>query len=100
MGTRLELHNELLQLCDHAYYQPPSNDRMEYPCFRYRLSKVNKIPADNTAYLRHKSYLITYINLQVNDSIIDTMLDRFEYCRFDRHYVADNLHHYTFELFY
>lgn len=100
MGTRLDLHNELLTLADHAYYQPPSNDRMEYPCIRYRISNIKSLYADDMNYKHFKQYLLTYISLSPADDKIDEILDRFEYCSFDRHYVADNLHHYTFMLFY
>ena len=100
MGTRIDLHTELLELCDRAYYQPPSSVKMKYPCFVYSLSKVRPKYADNAVYKKFTAYTITYISLSVADGIIDTMLTGFPYCRFDRHYIADDLHHYVFELFY
>lgn len=100
MGTRLQLHNELLTVAANAYYQPPATVRMSYPCIVYDLSKVNTLYADNMAYRNLKGYSITYISkLPAEDKVVE-ILERFRYCRFDRHYTADNLHHYTFELFY
>lgn len=100
MGTRLDLHEELLTLVDRAYYQPPSSIRMTYPCIVYGLSNIHTVYADNANYKRFKSYLITYISQIPDDNKIDEIADHFPYCKFDRHYVADNLHHYTFVLFY
>ena len=100
MGTRLDLHNELLEFAPNAYYQPPSSIRMKYPCFVYHLSAIPAEYADNIRYKSYMKYLITYICEKPEDARITEIVDHFRYCRFDRHYVADNLHHYAFELFY
>lgn len=100
MDRRLELHGKLLEIAPKAYYQKPSSEKMKYPCFVYELSKVKPKHADNRLYKKFTAYTVTYISLSVTDSIIDTMLTGFSYCRFDRKYEADDLHHYVFELFY
>ena len=100
MGTRAQLHNELLTLAPKAYYHPPTSIKMAYPCFVYDLSKVSTIYADDRSYHNFPAYSLTYISQTLADSKVFEVLDHFQYCRFDRHYVADNLHHYTFELFY
>lgn len=100
MGTRLQLHDELLALAPKAYYQPPETVRMEYPCFRYALSDVDSIHADNTSYHDFTSYSVTYISRTHAEEIIAQMKNRFKYCHFDRPYTADNLYHYNFELYY
>lgn len=100
MGTRLQLHNELLELAPKAYYQPPETVRMEYPCFRYTLSTVDSIHADNREYQGFTRYSVAYISRTHAEEIIKQMKDRFTYCRFDRFYTADNLYHYNFELYY
>jgi len=100
MDRRLSLHKKLLELAPRAYYQPPSNDRMAYPCFRYNLSNLKIHHANNNIYTNDKAYLVTYISLLPEDTIIDQMLEKFQYCRFDRHYIGDDLHHYVFVVFY
>ena len=100
MGTRLEFNEALLNLVPHAYYQPPATVRMEYPCIVYDLSKIDSKYADNMSYARRRAYLLTLITRLPADSELDDIMDAFSYIRFDRHYTADNLHHYTFELYY
>ena len=100
MGTRLDLHQELLTLAPKAYYQPPSSIQMTYPCIVYHLSNIKTIHANNHVYKTFKSYMITYITKMPDDSKVDEISTHFPSCQFDRHYVADNLHHYTFSLFY
>ena len=100
MATRQELHAKLLEHTGNVYYQPPATVRMVYPCIIYDLSKVDSIYADNMAYRNMKGYEMTYISQNPSDSKIDEILESFRYIRFDRHYTADNLHHYTFSLFY
>lgn len=100
MGTRLELHQELLSLAPHAYHQPPATVRMSYPCFRYDLSDIETWHADNRSYRNLNHYSLTYISKEPAEDKAHEILEHFKYCRFDRHYTADNLHHYTFELYY
>ena len=100
MGQRLELHKKLRMMADNVYYQPPSDDRMKYPCFLYRLSTVNSDYANNKGYINHKAYTITYICYLPEDDIIEKMFSKFEYCSFDREYSSDDLHHYVFRVFY
>ena len=100
MGPRQQLHNELINFAEYVYYQPPSTIKMKYPCIVYHLSNIKSIHADDMAYYNFDSYLITYICETPDDSIVHSILEYFKYCRFDQHYVADNLHHYTFYLFY
>ena len=100
MGTRLNLHDELLTLAPQAYYQPPSSIQMTYPCFVYHLSSIHTFYANNGSYHNAKTYLLTYISRTPSDQMIDDVLAHFQGCRFDRHYVADNLHHYVFYLVY
>lgn len=100
MGTRLQLHEELLELAPRAYYQPPETVRMEYPCFRYALVPDSVIHADNKVYQNFTKYSVTYISRTHAEEIIKQMRDRFVYCRFDRPYTSDNLYHYNFELYY
>ena len=100
MGIRLELHGELLEMAPYAYYDPPSSVRLQYPCFIYHLSRVRPLFADNRIYQKYPCYMVTYISPSVSDYIVNEFLDRFKYCRFDRSYTADELHHYVFEVFY
>lgn len=100
MDRRVQLHNELLKLAPKAYYNPPASVSMDYPCFVYHLSDVRSHYADNMAYKNFPSYLVTYISTSLADQKVYEMLEHFPYCRFDRYYTADNLHHYAFELFY
>ena len=100
MGTRQQLHRTLLTLAPQAYHQPPATTRMVYPCFRYELSGVNQRFANNHNYNLINRYSVTYISKEPADEKVHEILRAFAYCRFDRHYTADNLHHYVFELYY
>lgn len=100
MGTRLELHSELLELADHAYYQPTSSVKMIYPCFVYKLADVRPLYANNKRYADFPCYTVTYISLLPADSKVKEILAKFPYCHFSRPYMADSLHHYVFDIFY
>jgi len=77
MGTRLELHAELLDLAPRAYYQPPASIRMTYPCFRYELADVDTLYADNRAYRNLLCYSIIYISKEPAEEKVKEILDHF-----------------------
>ena len=72
---------------------------MDYPAIRYSLGNMEKIIADNRTYIKLKSYEVTVIDKNPDSDIPDKMLE-LPYCRFGRSYVADNLNHWTFTLYY
>ena len=100
MGTRIELQGELLELAPYAYYQPPSNIKMAYPCFIYKRSAIDAKYADNIIYKACNCYTLTYISPKVADDKVDQIMRHFRYCSYDRPYTADGLHHYVFTIFY
>lgn len=100
MGTRLELHGELLDLAPYAYYQPVSSVKLNYPCFIYKLADIRPTYADNRRYQSLPYYTLTYISLRPADDKVKEILEHFSYCKMERPYMADNLYHYVFNLFY
>lgn len=98
---RLNLHNELKTLEDcEAYYQPPENLRIVYPCFVYRRIPGETHLADNQMYLYHRCWEIVFITEDSESTIREDMLRHFSRCRQIRDYVADNLYHHVFNLYY
>ena len=102
MATRVELHNELLEILgsNNVYYQPPESVKINYPAIVYFLSSVRQVKADDKDYRRLRSYDVTLIDKNPESGYFDVILDRFTYVRYDRHFVADNLHHFIFTIYY
>lgn len=82
-----------------VYFQPPSNLQMRYPCVVYDLDNIDVTKADNKLYKRRDRWVIHWITKDP-DNFGDSMLAAFDYCSFATHYVANNLHHYTYELYF
>ena len=107
MGRREDLHNKLVDVMApfvedakaHVYFQPPATVRMLYPAIVYSLSNKNVRYADNRWYNHRNSYTVTVIDRNPDSKIPDEFAD-WELASFDRHYTADNLHHYTFRIYY
>ena len=102
MESRLRLQAELEKILGskNVYFQPPSSFQMLYPCFRYELSDIDKKSADNRVYMKKKAYSVTYITYDPDDDLSDELFDAFQMIRFDRPYVADNLHHFVYKIYY
>lgn len=101
MKTRLDLQKIFEELLGsrNVYYQPPSNIRMVYPAIIYELAKIKSLDADNLKYHNKKCYTVTLIHKNPDNDVFDKILN-LEYCRFNRHYETENLHHYVFEIYY
>lgn len=83
----------------HVHYQPPSNIRIAYPCIIYSMSDIDTKFADNIPYLRQKQYDLTVIDKDPDSMIVDKV-GNLPRCTFDRSYIADNLYHWTFTIYY
>ena len=81
------------------YFQPPQNFRMKYPCIVYERSTSREAYADNTTYRHIWGYDVTYIDREPDSDVVDRLAE-LPMCRFERHYVSDNLHHVRFAIFY
>lgn len=97
---RIELHNVLKSILksNNVYYQPPQNTKMLYPAIRYNREKIDDISANNKAYIRNKTYRMTYISEDPDDDdVIDAICD-LPHCEHLSHYVADGLNHDAFRI--
>lgn len=102
MNNRIELHEKLEKIegVKKVYYQPPASVRMKYPCIVYNLSNIKTFYADDNFYNGTKRYSITVIDSNPDSEIPDILLKSFKMCSFDRIYIADNLYHNVFILYY
>lgn len=101
MDRRIELHEKLCDLIGsrHVYFQPPETVKLVYPCIVYGLNDIAVRRADNTAYSGRLRYAITVIGKDPDYSVVKE-LALWPLCSFNRHYTADNLNHWVFELYY
>jgi len=84
---------------DHVYFQPPSNVKMQYPCIVYSRDSAETEFADNHPYRVLKRYQVTYID-QDPDSDVPDKVALLPTATFDRFYVAANLNHDVYTLFF
>lgn len=83
----------------HVYFQPPENFKMVYPCIVYERSGIDARFANDAPYSHMKSYTITVIDKNP-DTLIPDKVAMLPMCRFDRHFVSDNLNHDVFKIYY
>ena len=101
MASRLKLQTKLEELLGNrnVYYQPPANKVMEYDAIRYSLSRKDIKYADNRRYKNMDCYDVIVISRLPDPEVVDKILD-LPYTSFNRHYVSDNLNHYSITLYY
>lgn len=101
MGTRLALHNVLLDILasDNVYFQPPATLKMLYPCIVYSRSRVDVKKADDITYKYVVGYTLTYIDPNPDGLILDKLLS-LPMCSFSTNFKKDNLNHDVFNIYY
>jgi hypothetical protein len=101
MASRLELQTLLEFTIGSAnvYFQPPASKVLSYPCIVYKLSDIDTTYANNVPYNLSVRYQIMVIDKNP-DSQLPGKIALLPTCAFDRHYAADNLNHYVFNLYY
>ena len=96
---RLLLQGILETITPKVYFQPPANVQMEYPCIVYQRDYADTKFAGNSPYHNTKRYQVTVIDRDPDSDIPDKVA-ALPMCRFDRAFVADNLNHDVFRLFF
>lgn len=99
MGRRQDLHDLLLTLTPKVYFQPPASVQMEYPCILYKRDNAETLFAGNKPYLHVPRYMVTVID-ENPDSDIPGKVAALPQCLFNRAYVADNLNHDVYVLYF
>ena len=96
---RSQLSDILHQFCDNVYYQPPSGYKIKYPCIIYDLDRPDIRYADNALYALYDQYFIKYITRDPDDDTRNQII-RLKLCSAEKPYMADNLYHYPFRLYW
>ena len=102
MNRRLDLHEKLKNIIgnDNVYFQPPASVQLSYPCVIYSIGSGDAKHADGMVYSYINNYDLLFIFKKPNIEIIEQVLGVLPMCRMTRAYVADNLNHYAFSVYY
>ena len=97
--TELQTLLETILGNDHVYFQPPPSLKLKYPCIVYDRNTFSSNFANNDSYLRRTRYSLTLIDKNPDSTFITAIAD-IPYCRHTRSYIADNLNHDTYDLYW
>lgn len=97
---RLKLHELLKRLAPNVYFMsPPTNTAMKYPCLLYTRDTSEAQFADNGPYRNTKRYQVTVIDSDPDSDIPDKVA-KLPLCSKERTFMADNLVHDVFNLYF
>jgi len=99
---RLQLDAKLREILgsDNVYFQPPPNVKMHYPAIVYNLDGNWTPNANNSTYIYRRNYSVTVIDRDPEKEWDEILTNELEYCKFQRPFVADNLNHWQFSLYW
>lgn len=101
MGRRLELQTLFEDLLGtrNVYFQPPANIKIQYPCIIYHRDTIDTKFADDKPYSHTKRYEVMVIDRDPDSEIPDKVAE-LPMCTHNRFYVADNLNHDVFNIYF
>lgn len=101
MDRRLELHERLEAIPGPLalYFQEPENTKMLFPCIVYKLDNERVQYASNNPYRHTKRWMVTVIDRDP-DSLIPDIVARLPMTSFSRRFVADDLNHTIYTLYF
>lgn len=82
-----------------VYGVEPTNTSMVFPAVRFEKSDEEVVYADNLPYDITDAYLVTVIEDDPNTPVAK-LVRQLPWCAFDRYYVAEQLHHTTYKIFF
>lgn len=102
MDSRLNLQTEFERILGtkHVYFQPPESEKIEYDAIIYKLEDITSRHANNKNYTNRKRYEVQLITRKADNKVIDSILDNFSYCIYNRSFVTENLYHHVFYIYY
>jgi len=101
MSRRIELHTILCDILgsNQVFFQPPSSIRMSYPAIVYSRSDKDEKYANDALYLGKTKYRVTVIEKNP-DSDIPDRISKLPLTSFVNFFVADDLNHDVFSVYY
>ena len=85
---------------NNVYFQGPAQHMLKYPCILYEIDKRDTYNANDSVYRDLNRFTVTLIDKNPdNDAYVDQLV-RLPYCSHERRYIADNLYHDVFVLYY
>lgn len=104
---RLELHEILCGIINttapdgdrHTYFDPPMDLKMKYPAIRYKRTSIDKVYANNIAYMYRTPYELIVISKNSNDEYVQKLLE-LPYCSYVRQYTANGLRHDVLKIYH
>lgn len=101
MGSRLELQEIFENLLEsrNVYYQPPASVLMKYPAIVYSRDDIETFHANNRPYGQVVAYSVTVIDKNPDSEYVKKVA-MLPLCEYDRHYIADNLNHDVFTIYF
>lgn len=102
MDRRLKLQELLSQIpgVKEAYFQPPENVSMVYPCIRYYRVRPSTDRADDMVYRFTQCYDLIVIDPDPDSTIPRYIVEHFQMAEMGPSYAANNLHHTPITLYY
>lgn len=99
MAPRAQLQSLLETIVANVYFQQPPNVEMSFPAIVYERARADTRYANDLPYTVTKQYQLTLISRNPDESAFDA-ISALPQCVHERFFVADNLNHDVFNIYF
>jgi hypothetical protein len=98
-SERLRLHEQLTDLYPTipAYFRPPTNDILQYPCITYDFNRLSPRYSNNGVYLADSVFQVT-VMLPHGSEFDPRGILSIPASRLTRSYMSSDIQHYIYEI--
>lgn len=82
-----------------VYSKPPSSNKLGYPCIIFQKDGENVKFADDSRFVYYNRYSLIVVSREATPKVCDDIAN-LPLCSFLKRYVADNLYHNVYQLYW
>lgn len=85
---------------DKVHFQPPESVKLTFPCILFKFEGFKEFFANDGRHMLREKYTATHIYREPEADLKEEVLSAFLFASFDRPYIADNLYHDVYTIYY
>lgn len=85
---------------DLVHFQPSESIKLTFPCILFKFEGFKDFFANDGRHMLREKYSVTHVYQNPEADLKEEILSAFLFASFDRQYIADNLYHDVYTIYY
>lgn len=85
---------------ERVHFQPSESVKLKFPCLIFKFDGYKDFFANDGRHMLREKYSVTHVYQNPEADLQEEILSSFLFASFDRPYIADNLYHDVYTIYY